>query len=126
MPFADTAELADILGEPAATIYRALTGLLADIIVGHVSHGSAHLPPSRRCHLPAKSVCGAAESIGLDSLGCLAWVHRFEFADTLYDCAQPPRQHSQLRFIPTPVGPTHKIIAPARRRKQATIQRIGP
>ena len=38
MPFIDTAELARILGEAHATIHRALTGLLAEGIVGRVSH----------------------------------------------------------------------------------------
>ena len=46
MPFIDSAELAGILGEPHATVHRALTGLLADGIVGRVSHGTAHLPSS--------------------------------------------------------------------------------
>ena len=42
MPFADSAELAGTPGEPHATIHRGLTGLLADGIVGRVSHGTAH------------------------------------------------------------------------------------
>ena len=41
-PFVDSAELARVLGEPHASIHRALTGLLADGIVGRVSHGTAH------------------------------------------------------------------------------------
>ena len=40
MPFVDSAELADILGEAHATVHRALTSLLADGIVGRVSHGT--------------------------------------------------------------------------------------
>ena len=40
MPFIDTAELADVLGEAHATVHRALTGLLADGIVGRMSHGT--------------------------------------------------------------------------------------
>ena len=48
-----------------------------------------------------------------------AWVWRFEFADTVHDCAQPPRQCSQLGFVPTPVGSTHKIVDLAHGRKQA-------
>ena len=51
MPFADSAELADVLGEAHATVHRALTDLLADRIVGRVSHGTAHPPASRRYHL---------------------------------------------------------------------------
>ena len=43
MPFVDSAELARILGEDHATVHRTLTGLLADGIVGRVSHGTAHL-----------------------------------------------------------------------------------
>ena len=48
MPFIDSAELAGILGEAHATVHRALTDLLADGIGGRVSHGTAHLPLSRR------------------------------------------------------------------------------
>ena len=52
-PFVDSAELAGILGEPHATVYRALTGLLADGIAVRVSHGTAHLPSSGRyCQTP--------------------------------------------------------------------------
>ena len=47
-PFVDSAELALILGEPHATVHRALTDLLADGGVGKVSHGTAQLPSSRR------------------------------------------------------------------------------
>ena len=47
-PFVDSAELALILGEPHATVHRALTGLLAQGIIGRVSHGAAHLPSSQR------------------------------------------------------------------------------
>ena len=55
-PFVDSAELALILGEPHATVHRALTGLLADVIVGRVSHGTAHLPSSQRYHLTANGI----------------------------------------------------------------------
>ena len=40
-PFADSAELEGILGEPHATVHRALNGLLADGIFGKVSQGTA-------------------------------------------------------------------------------------
>ena len=43
-PFVDSTELAFILGEPHATVHRALAGLLADDIAGRVSHGTARLP----------------------------------------------------------------------------------
>ena len=46
MPFIDSAELALILGQAHTTVHRALAGLLADGIVGRVSHGAAHLPSS--------------------------------------------------------------------------------
>ena len=48
MPFIDSAELALILGEAHATVHRALTGLLAEGIVGRLRHGTAHLPSSQR------------------------------------------------------------------------------
>ena len=56
MPFIETVELACILGEPHATVHRALTGLLADGIAGRVSHGTTHLPSSRRYYLTAKGI----------------------------------------------------------------------
>ena len=64
MPFIDTAELAGVLGEPHATVHRALTDLLADRIVGRVSHGTTHLPSSQRYHLTAQSIRHAAELLG--------------------------------------------------------------
>ena len=56
MPFIDSAELSRVLGEPHATVHRALSDLLADGIVGRVSHGAAHLPSSQRYHLTDNSV----------------------------------------------------------------------
>ena len=64
MPFIDSAELVGILGEPHATVHRALTGLLADGIVGRVSHGTAHLPSSQRYYLTAKGIGEAAGILG--------------------------------------------------------------
>ena len=63
-PFVDSAELAGILGEPHATIHRALTGLLGDGIVGRVSHGTAHLPSSQRYYLTANGVREVAGVLG--------------------------------------------------------------
>ena len=60
MPFVDTMELADVLGEPLATVHRALTGLLAAGVAGRVSHGTAHLPSSQRYHLRTNGVREAA------------------------------------------------------------------
>ena len=66
-PFVDSAELAGILGEPHATVHRALTGLLADRIVGRVSHGAAHLPSSQRYYLTANGIGEAARTLGFDT-----------------------------------------------------------
>ena len=63
-PFVDSTELAVILGEPHATVHRALTNLLADGIVGRVSHGTAHLPSSQRYHLTAQGIGEAAWTLG--------------------------------------------------------------
>ena len=67
MPFIDSAELACILGEPHATVHRALTGLLADGIVGRVSHGTANLPSSRRYYLTANGIRQAAAILGFET-----------------------------------------------------------
>ena len=64
MPFIDSAELAGILGEPHATVHRALAGLLAEGIVGRVSHGTAYLPSSHRYYLTAQGIREAAELLG--------------------------------------------------------------
>ena len=63
-PFIDSAELAGILGEAHATVHRALTGLLAEGIVGRVSHGTAHLPSSQRYYLTANGIGEAAGFLG--------------------------------------------------------------
>ena len=63
-PFVDSAELARILGEAHATVHRALTDLLAEDIVGRVSHGTAHLPSSHRYHLTAQGIKQAAGILG--------------------------------------------------------------
>ena len=60
MPFIDSAELAGILGEPHTTVHRFLTDMLADGIVGRMSHGTVHLPSSRRYYLTA---CGLREAV---------------------------------------------------------------
>ena len=67
MPFADTAELAMILGEAHVAIHRGLTGLLSEGIAGRVSHGTAHLPSSRRYYLTAKGVGEAAGILGFET-----------------------------------------------------------
>ena len=68
MPFIDSAELASILGEPHATVHRALTGLLADGIVGRVNHGTtAQLPSSQRYYLAAKGIREAPGVLGFET-----------------------------------------------------------
>ena len=64
MPFVDSTELALILDEPHATVHRVLTGLLADGIVGRVSHGTVQLPSSQRYYLTAQGISEAAETLG--------------------------------------------------------------
>ena len=64
MPFIESTELALILGEPHATVHRRLSELLADGIVGRVSHGTVHLPSSGRYCLTAKGIRQAARILG--------------------------------------------------------------
>ena len=63
-PFVDLAELARILGEAHATVHRSLAGLLAEGIIGRVSHGTAHLPSSQRYHLTTKGISETAQALG--------------------------------------------------------------
>ena len=67
MPFVDSMELALILGEPHATVHRTLSRLLAEGIVGRVSHGTAHLPSSQRYHLTARGIGETAWVLGYDT-----------------------------------------------------------
>ena len=66
-PFVASTELAPILGEPHATVHRTLSNLLAEGIVGRVSHGTAHLPSSQRYHLTTKGIREATEVLGFDT-----------------------------------------------------------
>ena len=67
MPFVDSVKLARVLGEPHTTVHRALLNLLAEGIVGRVSHGTAHLPSSQRYYLTASGVGEAAGFLGFDT-----------------------------------------------------------
>ena len=67
LPFIDAGELALILGEPLATVHRALTGLLKDGTAGRVSHGTAHLPSSHRYYLTKKGIAEATDALGYDA-----------------------------------------------------------
>ncbi len=66
-PFVDSTELALILGEPHTTVHRVLAGLLAEGIVGRVSHSTAHPPSSQRYHLTASGVKKAGDFLGFDT-----------------------------------------------------------
>ena len=63
-PFIDSAELAGILGEPHATVHRALASLLTNCTAGRVSHGTVQLPSSQRYYLTAQGISEAAETLG--------------------------------------------------------------
>ena len=67
MPFVDTAELADILGAPPATVHRSLASLLADGIIERMNHGTPHLPSSKRYFLTAKGIREAARLLDYDT-----------------------------------------------------------
>ena len=64
MPFVDSAELVGILWEAHATVHRALASLLAEGVVGRVSHGTAHLPSSQRYYMTANGIREAAQLLG--------------------------------------------------------------
>ena len=66
-PFIDPAELARILGEPHATVHRTLVDLLAEGIVGRVSHATTHLPSSHRYHLTARASVKLAGVLGFET-----------------------------------------------------------
>ena len=66
-PFVDSTELALVLGEPHTTVHRTLAGLLADGIVGRVSHGTIHLPSSQRYHLTANGIGETARVLGFQT-----------------------------------------------------------
>ena len=67
MPFVESTELALILGEPHATVHRHLTELLADGVVGKVTHGTVHLPSSARYYLTANGIREAADFLDYDT-----------------------------------------------------------
>ena len=67
LPFIDAGELALILGEPTATVHRALTALLKNGAAGRVSHGTAHLPSSHRYYLTVRGIAEAAAVLDYDA-----------------------------------------------------------
>ena len=66
LPFVDAGELALILGEPTATVHRALTALLKSGAANRISHGAAHLPSSHRYYLTGKGIAEAANALNYD------------------------------------------------------------
>ena len=66
-PFIDSVELALILGEPHSTVHRYLTDLLANGIVGRISHGTAYLPSSQRYFITANGIRETAGLLGFDT-----------------------------------------------------------
>ena len=67
LSFIDVGELALILGEPPATVHRALTALLKDGLAQRVSHGTAQLPSSHRYYLTKKGIAQAADVLDFDA-----------------------------------------------------------
>ena len=67
MPFIESVELALILGEPHSTVHRVLADLLTDRIAGRTSHGTVHLPSSRRYYLMASGIREAAHLLDFDT-----------------------------------------------------------
>ncbi len=71
LPFTDAGELALILGEPLATVHRALSSLLKDGLAQRVSHGTAQLPSSHRYYLTKNGIAEAADVLGYDAPSAL-------------------------------------------------------
>ena len=109
-PFVDSAEVAHILGEPHTTIHRALANLLAEGIVGRVSHGTAHLPSSQRYYLTADGIRRDGRVPRLrDSLGLRASLPRVQGVP---DAAHPPDGRGSQRL------PSSRLDVPRHRRAQ--------
>ena len=64
LPYIDAGELALVLGEPLETEHRALTGLLQYGLAQRMSHGTAHLPASRRYYLTSKGIAETVDALG--------------------------------------------------------------
>ncbi len=67
-PFVDSTELAVILGEPHATVYRVVNDVLANGIIGHICHGAAHLPSSHCNYLTGMGISAASEALDFDAV----------------------------------------------------------
>ena len=114
MPFIDSMELAGILGEAHATVHRALSDLMADDIVGRISHGTAHLPskseiPSDRQRHPR----GRRGSRLCDALGLRARLPRVQ---GMADAAHPQDGRGCCRL------PTRRLDVPRHRRATLPVE----
>ena len=99
LPFIDAGELALVLGQPLATVHRALSGLLKDGAAGRVSHGTSHLPSSYRYYLTSKGISAAALDFNAPSefvrayptsRQCMAWlICRMDAVASVYRLRQP-------------------------------------
>ena len=118
MPFIDSAELAGVLGEPHATIHRALAGLLADGIAGRVSHGAAHLPSSQRYYLTANGIRQAAELLGFATPSDFVRAYPASIR-RMADDAHPPDGRRGLRL-------SSRSIALPRHRRPAVARGVPP
>ena len=67
LPFIDAGELALILGEPLATVHRALSAMLKDGLAQRVSHGTAQLPSSHHYYLTKRGIAEAADAQDYDA-----------------------------------------------------------
>ncbi len=106
-PFVDSTELAGILGEPHATVHRNLADLLAEGIVGRVSHGTAHLPSSQRYHLTANGIREGAWTLGFDTSSDFVRAYPMS-KEWLTLLIRPPTAADAPRLIRTLMSKTQK------------------
>ena len=109
-PFVGSTELALILGEPHSTVHRTLADLLAEGIVGRVSHGTAHLPSSQRYHLTAKGIGETAWTLGFDTPSDFVRAH--PVSRRVADAAHPPDGRYGFR-LPTRCPPASTGSGPS-------------
>ncbi|MCY4529152.1 MAG: hypothetical protein OXD46_09030 [Chloroflexi bacterium] len=102
-PFVDSTELALILGEPHTTVHRALTDLLAEGIVGRVSHGTVHLASSQRYYLTAARRRSRLDAWLCGPIGLRASLSHVQ---RVADAAHPPDGCSCQRL------PTRRLAVP--------------
>ena len=118
LPFVDAGELSIILGEPLATVHRTLTTLLTDGLAHRVSHGTAHLPSSRRYYFTGRGIAAAADTLDYGapsdfvraSPASLQWLtlllRRVDAVASMYRLAATlsPGAPSKVTFNPAPAA----------------------